>query len=99
MVEFDITRIPRYSSKSSYAHFDHRVSFAEVQAKILDSEYVSNHAFYPLLFGIVEASEAARFVISLMPRISITASSSTTLICGRTYITRRLLPKSLMRLP
>lgn len=49
MVEFDITRIPRYSSKSSYAHFDHRVSFAEVQAKILDSEYVSNHAFYPLI--------------------------------------------------
>lgn len=49
MTEFDITRIPRYSSKSSYAHFDHRASFAEVQAKILDSEYVSHHAFYPLI--------------------------------------------------
>ena len=49
MAEFDITRIPRYSSKSSYAHFDHRVSFAEAQTKILDSEYVSHHAFYPLI--------------------------------------------------
>ena len=49
MTEFEITRIPRYSSKSSYAHFDHRVSFAEAQAKILDSEYVSHHAFYPLI--------------------------------------------------
>lgn len=49
MAEFDITRIPRYGSKSSYAHFDHRVSFAEAQTKILDSEYVSDHAFYPLI--------------------------------------------------
>lgn len=49
MAEFDITRIPRYSSKSSYAHFDHRVSFAEAQTKILDSEYVALHAFYPLI--------------------------------------------------
>lgn len=49
MAEFDITRIPRYSSKSSYAHFDHRVSFAEAQTKILDPEYVSHHAFYPLI--------------------------------------------------
>lgn len=49
MAEFDIARIPRYSSKSSYAHFDHRASFAEVQAKILDSGYVSHHAFYPLI--------------------------------------------------
>lgn len=49
MAEFDIARIPRYSSKSSYAHFDHRVSFAEVQAKILDPEYISHHAFYPLI--------------------------------------------------
>ena len=49
MTEFEITRIPRYSSKSSYAHFDHRVSFAEAQAKILDSECVSHHAFYPLI--------------------------------------------------
>lgn len=49
MAEFDITRIPRYSSKSSYAHFDHRVSFAEAQTTILDSEYVSHHAFYPLI--------------------------------------------------
>ena len=49
MAEFDITRIPRYSSKSSYAHFDHRVSFVEAQTKILDSEYVSHHAFYPLI--------------------------------------------------
>lgn len=49
MAEFDITRIPRYSSKSSYAHFDHRVSFAEAQTKILNPEYVSLHAFYPLI--------------------------------------------------
>ena len=49
MTEFEITRIPRYGSKSSYAHFDHRVSFAEAQAKILDPEYVSHHAFYPLI--------------------------------------------------
>ena len=49
LAELDITRIPRYSSKSSYAHFDHRVSFAEAHTKILDSEYVSDHAFYPLI--------------------------------------------------
>lgn len=49
MTEFDIARIPRYSSKSSYAHFDHRVSFADVQDKILDPGYVSHHAFYPLI--------------------------------------------------
>lgn len=49
MTEFEITRIPRYGSKSSYAHFDHRVSFAEVQANILDPEYVTHHAFYPLI--------------------------------------------------
>lgn len=49
MAEFDITRIPRYSSKSSYSHFDHRISFAEAQAKILNPEYVSHHAFYPLI--------------------------------------------------
>ena len=49
LAEFDIARIPRYSSKSSYAHFDHRASFAEVQDKILDPGYVSHHAFYPLI--------------------------------------------------
>lgn len=49
MTEFEITRIPRYGSKGSYAHFDHRVSFAEAQTKILDPGYVSHHAFYPLI--------------------------------------------------
>ena len=49
MTELEITRSPRYGSKSSYAHFDHRVSFAEAQAKILDPGYVSHHAFYPLI--------------------------------------------------
>lgn len=49
MTEFDITRIPRYGSKSSYAHFDHRVSFAEARGKILDPEYISHHASYPLI--------------------------------------------------
>lgn len=49
MTEFDVSHIPRYSAKSSYAHFDHRVSFAEVESKILNPEYVSLHAFYPLI--------------------------------------------------
>lgn len=45
----DLTRIPGYSSKKSYAHFDYRVSFKDVQEKVLDPKFVEQHGFYPLI--------------------------------------------------
>ena len=49
METLDLTCIPGYSCKKSYSHFDYRVSFKDVQEKVLDSNFVEHHGFYPLI--------------------------------------------------
>lgn len=49
METLDLACIPGYSSKKSYSHFDYRVSFKDVQEKVLDPDFIGHHGFYPLI--------------------------------------------------
>lgn len=49
METIDLKSIPGYSSKKSYSHFDYRVSFRDVEEKVLNPCFVEHHGFYPLI--------------------------------------------------
>lgn len=49
METLDLACIPGYSSKKSYSHFDYRVSFKDVQEKVLGPDFIGHHGFYPLI--------------------------------------------------
>lgn len=47
--DFDPSRIPGYATKKSYAHFDYRVAFKDVEARVCDADFIQRHAFLPLI--------------------------------------------------
>ena len=49
METIDLKSIPGYSSKKSYSHFDYRVSFRDVEEKVLNPCFVEHHGFFPLI--------------------------------------------------
>ena len=49
MEDFDLSRIPGYATKKSYAHFDCRVAFRDVEARVCDVDFIRRHAFLPLI--------------------------------------------------
>lgn len=49
MDDFDPPRIPGYAIKKSYAHFDYRVAFKDVEARVCDVDFIQRHAFLPLI--------------------------------------------------
>lgn len=48
-MDCDISKIPGYSSKKKYAHFDYRVTFQDVADKVMNPDFVAHHGFYPLI--------------------------------------------------